>query len=634
MGSHSRRSSGVHLKIESAQQLGVHSNDDRTHRHEHGSERRRHVEAPRHEHTGSQGNHHDVVAGTPPYVLELLPHACRGEPDDLDEPRGTALAALESLKADEETLEQVRRHGFIKIGLDLTTKDACPLCDTEWKAEELKDYLRKKLQTAEKTGQILEQLQKDINSILKSLSHRIKLIERIIQYCQKLDPPVVQTNLSSYLKELETAETTLIDFQSDYEDINSTIKAVSPSWWLPGAEQQVVIENCHKGVNDLPDKSIEEEAKEFLILAQERFEKLLKSSVTAEEQKVRNEIAQKVIKHYNNSSTKVLEDIYDNVAAEFTKLYRAINRDDEGSFVGKLVPAPAKLNFDVDFYGRGEFPPGAYHSEGHQDGMGLCLYLALMKHTLGDNFTFAVLDDVLMSVDTGHRREVCRLLKKEFPKTQFILTTHDRVWLQYMKTERLITKSKSFAGWTVDSGPRVWSDKDIWVEIQLALDKGDVSAASALLRRYLEYTSPILADNFRARIEFRGNHHYDLEDLLPHALKKWRERLEEGIKSATHWKSDGVKEMLTTKHAKAKELIASSNTERWMINPTLHYNEWANLQPQEFQAVVDAFRELLESLRCENQNCMSYLYVIPAKGNAEELRCNCGDSSINLRAKA
>lgn len=59
--------------------------------------------------------------------------------------------------------------------------------------------------------------------------------------------------------------------------------------------------------------------------------------------------------------------------------------------------------------------------------MGLCLYLALMKHTLGDRFTFAVLDDVLMSVDAGHRREVCRLLKSEFPRTQFILTTHDRV---------------------------------------------------------------------------------------------------------------------------------------------------------------------------------------------------------------
>lgn len=61
--------------------------------------------------------------------------------------------------------------------------------------------------------------------------------------------------------------------------------------------------------------------------------------------------------------------------------------------------------------------------------MGLCLYLALMKRALEDGFTLAVLDDVLMSVDAGHRREVCSLLKTKFPKTQFILTTHDQVWL-------------------------------------------------------------------------------------------------------------------------------------------------------------------------------------------------------------
>lgn len=52
-----------------------------------------------------------------------------------------------------------------------------------------------------------------------------------------------------------------------------------------------------------------------------------------------------------------------------------------------------------------------------------------MEHLLGDRFTFAVLDDLLMSVDAGHRREVCTLLKTKFPNTQFVLTTHDNVWL-------------------------------------------------------------------------------------------------------------------------------------------------------------------------------------------------------------
>jgi hypothetical protein len=39
----------------------------------------------------------------------------------------------------------------------------------------------------------------------------------------------------------------------------------------------------------------------------------------------------------------------------------------------QLVPSMGKLGFDVDSTDRG-FPPGAYHSEGHQDSMGLCLY--------------------------------------------------------------------------------------------------------------------------------------------------------------------------------------------------------------------------------------------------------------------
>ena len=102
--------------------------------------------------------------------------------------------------------------------------------------------------------------------------------------------------------------------------------------------------------------------------------------------------------------------------SEFRSYHRDINGDDESKFEAQLTPSLGKLGFEVDFYGKGFFPPGAYHSEGHQDGMGLCLYLALMKHLLGDKFTFAVLDDVLMSVDAGHRREVCTYLGPNFPK--------------------------------------------------------------------------------------------------------------------------------------------------------------------------------------------------------------------------
>ena len=91
---------------------------------------------------------------------------------------------------------------------------------------------------------------------------------------------------------------------------------------------------------------------------------------------------------------------------EFGEFYRLINHDDEGAFKAKLEPDDGKLGFLVDFHQKGMFPPAAYHSEGHQDGMGVCLYLALMKRVLGSRFTFAVLDDVVMSVDSDHRKQL------------------------------------------------------------------------------------------------------------------------------------------------------------------------------------------------------------------------------------
>lgn len=556
------------------------------------------------------------------------------EPLDLVKHRQLAKTSMEKLKSDKKVQMLAQRYGFIKTGLNFVTEEACPLCDTEWNADELRQYLQQKLLSYQEIEQLLSQLRNNMNAVLQLLSQRMQAIERAIQYSQSLKPPVEQTELSRYLEDLKEKETALTIFLGDHSQIDAALQAISASWWMLGSVEQARIDECRTAVNALPDTSVEDEARDVLIVAQERYEKLLSATKAAKEYKARSAVAEKMLTHYNNSCTGVLEDIYDKVAKDFSKYYRVINREDEEKFVSKLTSAPAKLSFNVDFYGRGLFPPGAYHSEGHQDGMGLCLYLALMKHTLGEKFTFTVLDDVLMSVDTGHRREVCRLLKSEFPRTQFIITTHDRVWLQYMKTEGLIARSQSFGGWTVDAGPRIWDDHDIWTEIQNELDKDDIARSAWLLRRYLEYTATILADNLRARIEFRGDGHYDLGDLMPHVLKEWRKRLEDGEKSAAHWGRDAEKGYLAAKRAAARELTAKTNVEQWAINPSVHFNEWANFTRHEFQGVVNAFKHLLENLRCENANCKSYLYVLPHRGKTEEMRCNCGATSINLKTDA
>lgn len=555
-----------------------------------------------------------------------------GEPEDVKHHRESAHADLKKLQEDEKALSLARAHGFITAGLELIVEDACPLCDKPWDAEELREHLRAKLLSAKTMGTLLENLGKAVGAIMGSHEERAASIRKAADYAAKLKPAVSRAAFDAYAKALDDAKAALREFQDDRSQIEGAIAAIQVKWWELPADAKSRLDDTQKGVEALPDSSAKDKAIDFLAVLQDRYERLLANTKRAKETAGRSVTAQKVHDHYNSVSNTVLEDIYDAVAKEFTEFYKAIN-DDEGGFVGELKAEPAKLSFNVDFYGRGTFPPGAYHSEGHQDGMGLCLYLALMKHTLGDKFTFAVLDDVLMSVDTGHRREVCRLLKSKFPDTQFVLTTHDRVWLQYMKTEGLIKGGQFFGGWNVETGPRIWDDTDIWTEIGTALDKDDVPRAAALLRRYLEYISAVLADNLRAQVEYRGDANYDLGDLLPSVLNRWRDRLSKGIKSATHWGHDDIKAALSAKLEEAKSLIQKTNAEQWAINKSVHFNEWENFTKAEFKEVADASKALLDHIRCQNPKCGSYPYVAPRKGSSEELRCSCGSINVNLKLK-
>ncbi|MCY0150217.1 AAA family ATPase [Hoeflea sp. G2-23] len=555
-----------------------------------------------------------------------------GEPESHKQPQQDALAALKKLKEDEKALLHARQHGLISIGLELVEADACPLCDEPWDAEELRAHLTEKLLSAEAMGELLETLFGNLDAISAEIEGRIAAIKKAAEYADKLEPKVVRADLDAAVETLQALVEALKAFSDDPAKIDDVLSVIKTDWWASKTEENLRIEEVQKGLAALPEHSAHNKAISFLSELQVRYDQLLRATKQAKAKAARNKVAQKVRSHYDTASNAVLEGIYDVVAKEFTDFYKAIN-DDEGKFVSELKAEPAKLSFNVDFYGRGTFPPGAYHSEGHQDGMGLCLYLALMKHTLGDKFTFAVLDDVLMSVDTGHRREVCRLLITKFPNTQFILTTHDKVWLQYMRTEGLIKKGQFFGGWNVDTGPRIWDDTDIWTEIDATLTKNDVPRAAALLRRYLEYIATVLADNLRAKVEYRGDANYDLGDLWPPVTNRWRDRLKHGVKTAAHWGHDTVKDELEKRLAEAEELIKKTNAEQWAINKSVHFNEWENFTASEFREVADALKALLEHIRCSNPKCGGYPYLEPRKGTSEQLRCSCLNVNVNLKMK-
>ena len=126
---------------------------------------------------------------------------------------------------------------------------------------------------------------------------------------------------------------------------------------------------------------------------------------------------------YVGARNEILESLYDKIKDRFVGLYKEMHGDDEKGFDAIFTPQEAGLTLEVDFYGRGLHPPHAMHSEGHQDSMGVCLFLALSEHLNTGLIDLVILDDVVMSVDSGHRRSFCGVLVNNFSDKQFVQHT-------------------------------------------------------------------------------------------------------------------------------------------------------------------------------------------------------------------
>jgi energy-coupling factor transporter ATP-binding protein EcfA2 len=176
-------------------------------------------------------------------------------------------------------------------------------------------------------------------------------------------------------------------------------------------------------------------------------------------------------------------------------MYCQVHSEDESEFSAVLAPTRAGLELKVDFYGHGMHPPHALHSEGHQDSMGIFLFLALAEYLSNGAPSFVVLDDVLMSVDRQHRRAVAKMLSEQFPETQFLLTTHDEVWWRQLRTESVVSGANALRinGWNIDDGPVIGETAgDLVGHARMHLGQGHVPSAAHALRRACEAYLPEL----------------------------------------------------------------------------------------------------------------------------------------------
>jgi RecF/RecN/SMC N terminal domain len=539
-----------------------------------------------------------------------------------------AVDSLTALGENPLAADGVQREALLRSAIALFDDKECPVCAIPWSADEFRAVVTAKLKTYDAAATQRAEAEKLLQPIIEHIERFRDALDLGVKCGKQITPQVAVAALGTFSGQLKQQAAQLEKFLP----IADSLAAIEAACAVPPEVGQALIE-LEKAVNALPEPSVQEAARDFLSAGQERLEAYRDASLALKAAEERSILAKSIYETYVATSTSELDGIYKTVEKQFSEYYRFINKDDEATFEARLTPSMARLAFDVDFYGRGFFPPGAYHSEGHQDGMGLCLYLALMKHLLGDTFCLAVLDDVVMSVDAGHRREVCKLLKEKFPNTQFVLTTHDEIWLRQMGSAGLIEPKAfiQFRRWDVSHGPIEWTDKDIWEEIAGYLRSNDVRSAAGLLRYFLEYFSREVCDQIRARVEFRGDGRYELGDLLPPAISRMRDLIKKSKSAAQSWGDYGrVTEIEAFEAAFVKDM-ADSEVEKWPVNPAVHYNEWANFGKGDFEPVVEAYKRLIGEFRCGA--CGMLLYLSVDGFELDALRCGCAKMNLNLKPK-
>ena len=545
--------------------------------------------------------------------------------------RGSLLGDISIIEDDPHLLQLVQRESFIEKGLEFVDSALCPLCDYEWSdIESLRVHLEEKLAQSSSAGERRKGMLKNAGELARAVRSARALIAPVTNLAKGESSEDLVATLSAWSDDLGT----FADDLTSLEGVLQSRDRLADGWASVPPALTNGLDKLRSTLNAKPDQSAAISAQTFLTRAHDRYSEYRRARQNQRAAKSAQAAAKAALDTYSSVSEEMLTAMYESVQDDFSAFYREINAGDEAGFKARLEQGAGKLDLSVDFYGLGMFPPGAYHSEGHQDGMGVCLYLALMKRLFGEDFSFAVLDDVVMSIDSGHRKQFCRLLREVFPNTQFVITTHDAIWARQMRSEGLIgpRASVEFHGWSVQTGPIFEPVSEIWDRIDADLTRNDVPAAAGRLRRHLEYTSTELADEIGARIPFRGDAAYELGDLFSAVVGRQGDLLKQASAAANSWKDDDAIAKAEAMKKARGDALASYGGEQWVVNRAIHFNEWATFSKADFSPVVEAVKSLLGLWQCSNPDCGSWLYPVP-KQDPESLRCRCGSVNVNLKKK-
>jgi hypothetical protein len=300
-----------------------------------------------------------------------------------------------------------------------------------------------------------------------------------------------------------------------------------------------------------------------------------------------------------------LQAVLDTISADVGAFYKKLHPKESVDKVRLTMVGEEGVEFEYSFHGNPTQPPRKYLSESHLNSLGVVLFLANVR-IFNKNAKFLVLDDIVTSFDTSHRRRLLRLLRDEFADWQIIILTHENIWFDIIKREMgqhgwlfHEVRSDDANGIVLEYSPA--SLRDI---IEQKKGKEDVTND---LRKLLELVLKNICQALEVKVAFRFN---EINE------KRMSDELISQLRSTLKDKSPDLIEANIFSELAGSALIA---------NLVSHDNQ-DKIVGEDIDVLLEDIEKLVSLFVCEE--CNRHIRAdIPVPGT-KAISCKCGKSKI------
>jgi hypothetical protein len=313
-----------------------------------------------------------------------------------------------------------------------------------------------------------------------------------------------------------------------------------------------------------------------------------------------------------------LENFISTFSGTINEYYQFMNPDEQFQQIKiKTIGDEDELNgitIEYRYNGNWVSPPQKYFSELHLNCFGLSFFLASVIAFNNEN-KFFILDDVISSFDSTHRKRFSELLFEKFSDYQIILLTHENEWFQFMSQ---IAKRES---WLINEIK--WSDingtyledkpTDLRKIIEINLASGNVDLLGNPMRKYLEHTLKEICANLEVKVDFRFN---EINE------KRMPDELVNALISKINKYSTDLKAQLPI-----IERISSSN----ILGNLLSHDNPFSPKLGDLKAFWNDLKELEKLFYCQEPTCKKPVLAKNYDITKKEIKCTCGSIKYNWK---